>query len=193
MANKEITEIDAIGIVDDTFSQLKDNEARDRVLRWAFQKYASKSALSEIETVENEIRGSKHKKSKKKAKKKAKTKKSGKTGYSVVKNLNLKPKGKKSFSDFSEEKSPRSIKEKCVVCVYYLVNILKSKQNGINHVYTCFKNNRKWRIPKNLINMLHQAASEGWLDTQNQDDIKITPIGDNLIELDLPRKEKAKK
>jgi len=192
MANKEITEIGAIGIIDNTFSRLNDNEARDRVLRWAFQKYASKSLLSEMETEENKIKGPKPGKKGKKVKKKAKAKKSGKIIYSVVKELNLNPKGKKSFSEFSEGKKPRSIKEKCALCIYYLVNILKSKQNGINHVYTCFKN-KKWRIPKDLRNMLHQTASEGWLDTSSQDDIKITPIGENLIEHDLPKKKKEKK
>jgi hypothetical protein len=59
-------------------------------------------------------------------------------------------------------------------------------------VYTCFKN-EKWRIPKDLRNMLHQTASEGWLDTSNQDDIKITTLCENLIEQDLPREKKEEK
>ena len=98
---------------------------------------------------------------KKKPKVKSTKAKKTKATHSVVKDLNLRPKDKRSFNDFVNEKSPASIKEKCTTSIYYLCHELNEKQVGIDHVYTCFKN-VKWSIPKDLKNSLHQSASEGW-------------------------------
>jgi hypothetical protein len=110
-----------------------------------------------------------------------------------LRNLNLKPSGKKSFSDFVKEKSPSSDAEKCVVCAHYILNVLKQGPVSVNHVFTCFKI-INWRSPSNLGNTLSWVASHKlWLDTADRSDIKLTPHGDNLIEHDLPRKKKETK
>jgi hypothetical protein len=179
---KEISEIDAMRIIDETLKKLTEEGAKERVLHWALQKYSPEVNHDNIGVIKKSKGG--RKKSKKKG---AKPLKKTKQNLTIVKELNLREKGKKSFIDFVEEKKPKSIKEKCVVSVYYLYHILRIEQICINHVYTCFKN-MNWRIPPDLKNMLHQSASEGWLDTSSQNDIKITTQGDNLVEQDLPRK-----
>ena len=55
-----------------------------------------------------------------------------------------------------------------------------------DHIYTAFKG-LAWRVPSDLVNTLQQAGSKGWLDTANSADIKVTPMGENLVEHDLPK------
>jgi hypothetical protein len=119
-----------------------------------------------------------------------KTKKS--SALTMDKSLNLKPKGKKSITDFMDEKCPSSVMEKSTACVYFLRNELEIAPVTENHVYTCFKR-LGWRIPKDLRNMMAQAASkQGWIDTSDYADIKVTPHGENLVEHDLPKKKDDK-
>jgi len=76
-----------------------------------------------------------------------------------------------------------------VVALYYVANTLKIEQVSIDHIYTFFKA-ANWPVPADLPNTLHQAGTEGWLDTSDAKDIKVTPIGENLVEHDLPRQSK---
>lgn len=106
---------------------------------------------------------------------------------SLVRDLNLKPKGKDSFDKLAGQKKPTSNQHKCVVAVYYLRHEIGVPSITVDHVYTCFKH-MQWRVPSSLGNTLAYVASvHGWLDTSNMADIKITTIGENLVEHDLPR------
>lgn len=178
-----MSEIDAIKNVDSALAAI-DPDARKRVLEWAWKKYVPElhpSVGAEMPKKEIKI---KEKKERVKKSPKIKTKLS----LSIDKDLNLRPKGKKSFVDFAKEKQPVSYEQKCTVAVYYLEKILGIKGIGINHIYTCYKD-AVWRVPADLRNKLHSTASKkGWLDTGNIDEIKLTTRGDNLIEHDLPPK-----
>jgi hypothetical protein len=193
----KLSEVDALKAVDDALSGLEEVEARDRVLRWAWNKYSTKP--NPDVDVGSEIENQKATKSKTPKKKKSSGKNKGKgkgkikTTPSIVKDLDLRPKGKKSLADFVAEKIPTSQYEQCAVSVYYLRQELGLPAISANHVYTCFKH-MKWRIPSDLLNRLQYAASQfGWFDTSNAQDIKITTMGENLIEHDLPRKIKDSK
>jgi hypothetical protein len=108
----------------------------------------------------------------------------------MVRDLNLKPKDKKSFADFVAEKQPSSNFEKCAVAVYYLKNELSIDAVTPSHVFTCFKD-AHWRVPPNLPNALAVTAHrKGWVDTRDTTSLAITTHGENLIEHDLPRKKK---
>ncbi len=37
---------------------------------------------------------------------------------------------------------------------------------------------------------MHQAGSAGWLDTADSEEIKLTSMGENLIEHELPKEQK---
>jgi hypothetical protein len=186
------SELDTLKAVDDALSGLPDGPARDRVLRWAWEKYSSKPVPTVQEGLDSGTPNTKKKTAKKTAAmKKGHTKGKVKSTPSIVKDLNLKPKGEEPFDAFAGDKKPASNHEKCAVSVYYLRQKLGLSQVSADHVYTCFKH-MKWRVPANLPNALQVTASvRGWLDTSNMEDIKVTTIGENLIEHDLPRPPKG--
>jgi len=81
--------------------------------------------------------------------------------------------------------------QKCVVAVYYLRDKIGMEKVTVQAVFTYFKH-LQWPIPTDLKNTLQQAGSEGWLDTANSEDIKLTAMGENLVEHALPAKAKNK-
>lgn len=110
----------------------------------------------------------------------------GKHTPSIVKELNLRPSGARTFAEFAEEKAPPTLDAKNVVAVYYLVKDLNLEVVTIDHVYTCYKD-RSWRLPANLANSLQVTASRaGWLDTKDMQNIRLTIPGENVVEFDLP-------
>ena len=109
---------------------------------------------------------------------------------SIVRGLNLRPKGKKSFKDFFAEKTPRVGGQTYVVCVYYLEKLLGLKNISIDHVYTCMKEVKR-KPPNNLSNAMAIVSSrKGRIDTSNFLDITITVPGENLVEHDLQPKKR---
>jgi len=190
-----ISEIDALKAVDDALAKIEDADTRDRILDWAFKKYSSSPLsinINEDDSIDD-APVTKKKVAKKKAKSKTKGKAKSATTLSIVKDLNLKPSDKQTFIQFSELKKPSSNLQKCIVAVYYLNHELKLPNINIKHIYTCFKE-AGWRLPADLANTLQYAASvNGWLDTSDSSDIKLSTHGDNLIEHDLPPKISNKK
>ena len=180
----QINEIDAITALENALSQVEDPATRDRVLKWAWDKYASK--LAPAPDISAKTSKPVQINSKKKSKSSVKTK----TGSSIVKELNLKPEDKLSFRDFAQNKQPKTNQEKCTVAVYYLCHELGITGVTINHVHTCFKD-MNWRLIDFANNLYLTASIKGWVDTSNMENITITTIGENLIELDLPHKSKG--
>jgi hypothetical protein len=124
----------------------------------------------------------------KKAAKRA-ARRSGK-GPSIVKDLNLRPSGKKTFKAFADEKQPQTHHERCVVAVHYLKNTLGIDGVTVDHVFSCYRD-MNWRLPTNFANSLQVTSSlKGWLDTSDMDNIRLTVPGTNFVEHDLPAKAK---
>jgi hypothetical protein len=180
----QISELDFLKILDDSLDQLAP-DARARVLTWANAKYGattvngpigmrSSAVLSpharptEIPTDTSKVKRGRPKKS----------------ILKIVKDLSLNPSGKHSFRDFVNTKHPANLLEKCAVAVYYLSNVLELPEISVDHVFTAFKG-AEWRLPNDLANTLQQAGTKGWLDTRKSTDLKVTPIGENLVEHDL--------
>lgn len=185
-----ISEIDAIKTIDDALSELQDPAVRDRVLQWAWDKFASKEKFQmhqvDMKPLKKEAKQTRKPKSAKKSKNASKSN----SGPTIIKELNLNPSGKQSFKSFAEDKLPSANNEKCVVSVYYLLNELELDNISVNHIFTCYKN-VGWRVPANLYNIVAVTASRnGWLDTSDMNNIKLTPHGGNLVEFDLPKKSK---
>ena len=193
-----VTEIDALKTVDEALSVLNDEELV-RVLSWVNSKFLG-SFNSPVQSVEffapkkQEAKQSysetqTRQKTSSKAKSKTKSTRKTKTSYKQIKELNLYPNEKPSAQDFVAEKQPTTKKQQCVVAVYYLLEILEIDKVNIDHVYTFFKSCH-WELPANLSNMMHQAGSAGWLDTADSEEIKLTPMGENLVEHELPKEQK---
>jgi hypothetical protein len=173
-----LTEIDAMKAIEGILSQLEDQGARDRVLRWAWDKYSQQPLPAPggraVET-------SRKRKTRSPGKKKAK-----RPSQSIVKDLNLRPEGAQSFRDFARGKKPTNHLKRCTVAVYYLTRVLDVTRVTANHVYTCYKDVR-WRLPSDLYTTLLEAASRhGWLDTGDMEKITLTPLGETMVEYDLP-------
>ena len=133
--------------------------------------------------------GSKSSGTKRTANKKAK----GRTSAADLKNLDLRPKNKKSFRDLANEKTPTSHQEKCVLAVYYLKDTLKESAVSAGHIEACFLDGN-WRLPTDLDNTLQFTSStKKWLVTSDMNDIGLTAAGKNLVRHDLPRAAKTKK
>lgn len=191
----KIGEIDALKAIDDALSGLDDPTAQERVLSWAWKKFSSThtpAAADETDGPAHPAKGNKRTATRSsKARDKAKNK--VKAPLSMARDLNLKPKGKKSFDDFVDEKKPNSIYEKCTVAAYYLKHELGSPAVSASHIFTCFKH-MKWRVPADLLNSLAYTASHyGWLDTSDRENINVSTMGENLIEHDLPAAKTPKK
>lgn len=110
---------------------------------------------------------------------------------SIVKDLNLTPKGKESLKDFYSKKSPETNLERNAAFVYYLREILGRTGITMNHVYTCYRA-LGLRLPGNIKQSITDSASGryGYLDASKGEDIKMTSLGQNLVLHDLPRKPK---
>lgn len=106
---------------------------------------------------------------------------------SIVKDLNLRSKGKKTFEQFFQEKKPKVGDQTYAVCVYYLEKILNVKGITQNHIYTCMKEVKR-SIPNNLENALLISASRySSIDTSDLSNITITVQGENLVEHKLAK------
>jgi hypothetical protein len=182
-----MSEVKAIEAVDNALAVL-DPDERARVLSWAQLKYGVPAQISPARhepapappVAPPQINTPKAKGSKK-----------AKTIISMDKNLNLSPPSKVSAVQFANEKSPTNVMQKCVVAVYYLRETIELEKVSAQAVFTFFKH-LSWPVPADLRNTLAQAGTAGWLDTANSNDIKLTSLGENLVEHNLPAKAKAK-
>ena len=110
---------------------------------------------------------------------------------SLVKDLDLRPEDRQSLRDFHSSKNPSGQKENIAVFVYYLTKTLEIEGITPHHVFTCFKDVRV-RTPRDLPQAIRETASRnGWVDSSDGDDIKITNHGENFVEHDLPKKPPA--
>lgn len=183
-----MSEVKAIEAVDNALSGLAPDE-RSRVLAWAQAKYSASAkgapetsvtpASVEVPATPQKAKSGSNGKSSKKSK----------TIISMDKTLNLSPTGKQSAAQFGSEKSPSNTKQKCVVAVYYLRDVLEMGNVTVEAVFTFFKT-LNWPVPADLKNTLQQAGSQGYLDTSDNQDIKLTSLGENLVEHNLPAKTK---
>jgi hypothetical protein len=173
-------EIDAMKVIADALEELEDEGARDRVVRWAWSRY-SQQARPAPGSPSGEP-------SRKRLPRSRAKKKTTRPSPSIVKDLNLRAEGSQSFRDFARGKGPSmNLRKKCTVAVYYLSRVLDLARINTNHVYTCFKD-MKWRPPADLHNTLQETASRhGWLDTSDMENIALTPIGETMVEHDLPQ------
>ncbi|MGQ0661962.1 hypothetical protein [Sphingosinicella sp.] len=177
-----MNELDAMKTIAEKLDKLSADELQ-RVLAWVGAKYGSGApAIGSSPPAPASKPATAAPPTKSSAKK---TSKKSKSIISMDKTLNLSPSGKKSAVQFATEKKPSNSRQKCVVAAYYLREFVENDKVSVSSIYTFFKT-LGWPLPADLKNMLSQAGTAGWLDTSDFEDIKITPIGENLIEHDLP-------
>jgi hypothetical protein len=181
-------EVEAIQAVANALEHLGEEE-RSRVLTWAHSKYGGSTSVAAATKVEPAVHNEPAAPTNNGAIK-PRSKKT-KIIISMDKSLNLAPSGKQSAVEFAALKLPPNVKEKCIVAVYYLRDVIEMPKVSAQAVFTFFKF-VQWPVPADLKNTLQQAGTAGWLDTADSDDIKLTALGENRVEHDLPMKTKAK-
>ena len=84
------------------------------------------------------------------------------------------------------EKSPKTQEQAITVVVYYLQLVLELEEKiTYNHVFTCFKHVAR-RVPKNLPQSIRDTAKrQGWVDTSERGTVKITTLGETIVDHDL--------
>jgi len=174
------SEGDAFKVVDEALSGLE-TDAQQRLLEWANSKFGGNAPATQKKA--GTVASDKPTKNKP-----ASATKKPKVVMKQVKDLDLRPKGKPAANDFAKEKAPSNLRQKCTVAVYYLVNVLELEAATASHVLTFFKE-VGWPVPGDLLNTMHQAGSEGWLDTKNAEDVKVTLRGESFVEHQLPVRE----
>ncbi len=109
---------------------------------------------------------------------------------SVVKDLNLRTSGDTpSLRDFCKPKAPNGFAEHNAVFVYYLAKCKEITPVSASHVYTCYKDISQ-RVPGAFQQSLNDTARrQGWIDMSDPGDIRVTTVGENFVEHDLPRKD----
>lgn len=110
------------------------------------------------------------------------------SSVSLVRDLDLRPPGKKAFADFAAEKSPKDNQERYAVAVYWLEQIAELESIGLSHIATVFRLTDGWREPSGLVQGLKMTAyRKNTIDTSDLNNLVTTPEGRNFVELDLPR------
>lgn len=173
-------EIEAMKAVDGAMADLND-DARRRVLAWACSKFGAASSSPELVSTGVGANTTSIKVVRAKENHKAKGTKKTKLVMAVDKALNLMPPQKISSNEFASKLTPGNHQEKGVVAVYYISKILDMPSVNISQVYTFYKH-LSWKVPADLANALRKAGVLGWLDTSDQNDIKVTVGGENYIE-----------
>ncbi|SRR6266478_6264796 len=109
-----------------------------------------------------------------------------------VRDLDLKKSGNApGLREFYAQKKPKNFTEENAVFVYYLNRLKEVEGVTTNHIFTCYKEVGA-RLPGALYqSLLDTNRKKGWIDTGNMNRILISPIGENFVEHDLPRKEKG--
>jgi hypothetical protein len=174
-------EIDAMKAIDAALTSLSE-DTKQRVLTWANSKFNKHSPALNPSVAKSAT--SSEAPSNASSTKKSNGSKASKKSKSVIyidKQLNLIPNGKESATEFTTKKNPKNHLEKGLVAVYYISKVLEIEPVNISQVYTFYKH-LSWQIPANLANALRKAGVNGWLDTSDQNDLKVVVGGENHVE-----------
>jgi hypothetical protein len=120
----------------------------------------------------------------------ARRSRAAKKNWPVNRDINWMPPGKVSLKDFVAEKAPATNHEKCLIIGYYLKEYLERATFDVSDVLGAYKA-MSWKVPADPANTLQAAASvTSWFDTRDTGKVRVTHIGDNAVEHELPRPSK---
>lgn len=109
----------------------------------------------------------------------------------IVKELDLRPKGKTSFADFVKAKNPTNNHDKHAVAIYYLSSEAGLSTVSSDDVFTAWRD-AGWKLPPDFLASLRLTASKKrFLDTSNSEALRLLNTGVNRVEHDLPVQKKG--
>jgi hypothetical protein len=95
-------------------------------------------------------------------------------------NINFEPTGKESLRDFFSRYTTTNDKERNLLFVHYLQNVLEIVEISFDHIYSCY-DILELRISENLPQTIRNTASKtGWIETNNSI-LSVTIKGSNQI------------
>jgi len=116
---------------------------------------------------------------------------SGKRSFTIDKEINFRPAGKKSLRDFAGEKNPSTIEQKNVVIVYYIQEVLGLSSANIGQVLAGYQACQWKPAGSPDVSLRKTASRHGWLDTGNSNAITLTHNGRTFVEFDMPPQKAA--
>jgi hypothetical protein len=109
----------------------------------------------------------------------------------IVKELDLRPKGKTSFADFVKAKNPTNNHDKHAVAIYYLTNEAGLPTVSSDDVFTAWRD-AGWKLPPDFLASLRLTASKKrFFDTSDGEALRLLNTGVNRVEHDLPVQTKG--
>jgi hypothetical protein len=110
----------------------------------------------------------------------------------VIQDLNLKKEGRApALREFYQLKAPQAFSEHNAVFVYYLKRLKSLDGITPSHIFTCYQEVNARKPGAFYQSLLDTARVKGWINTRDTSDIRITTVGENFVEHDLPKKEKG--
>ncbi len=109
-----------------------------------------------------------------------------KTTVTQDRDLDLFPKDKTPFKEFAATKNPKINDERYPVVVYWLKEIAGHDKATIPQVVTCYRA-AGWPLPSDVSNAASKAVNAGYLSSGKTEDLKLSSLGINLVDNDLPR------
>lgn len=121
----------------------------------------------------------------------AKPRRVGASQPKIVKELDLRPKGKTPFADFVKAKNPTNNHDKHAVAIYYLSNEARLSTVSSDDVFTAWRE-VGWKLPPDfLVSLRLTASKKRFLDTSNSEALRLLNTGVNRVEHDLPVQKKS--
>jgi len=110
----------------------------------------------------------------------------------VIRDLSLKgEKDRVSLRDFYSQKKPGSFVEHNTLFTFYLNRLCDIDAVTPSHIYTCYADVGA-RKPGAFYQSLLDTSRKGWIDTSDTERIRVTVVGENFVEQDLPKVEGVK-
>jgi hypothetical protein len=83
------------------------------------------------------------------------------------------------------------MQERVAVIVFYLKEILNIKNLQPAHIATVFRLKEEWKEPTNILSILTNTSTrKKTINSSDLNDIQITPVGRNFVNLELPKPSK---
>ncbi|MDO9485391.1 MAG: hypothetical protein Q7K25_04950 [Actinomycetota bacterium] len=98
----------------------------------------------------------------------------------IDKDLDLVPKGKRSFKEFVASTQPANNNERVLVAAYWLTHEIDEDATTRDRIFTCFRDSA-WPIPTDLSNTISQTGSKNLLSS-TRTEIRVSVNGINFVE-----------
>lgn len=117
----------------------------------------------------------------------AKLRKGSREEHSMVTDLDLSNTKAGRLKDFVARFVLKTNMERNLAFVYFMQHEMELANIAENHIFTCYRHIGV-KVPGALRQSLFDTSSaKGWVNTSHMDDIRVTTIGMNHLEHDLPK------